>query len=208
MAKSNPATTVREELVLSFEGFDLRRIPVDARTITIGRLATNDVSLDDRSVSSRHAVVRGENGRRRVDDLGSQNGTIVNGVPVQSKILDHGDLIEVGIYRLRYLLHRPAERASAEAGATIRAALRFVSGSGAGTEQVLARSIHAVRGAGNQIAILSRRKEGWVITHLEGSAVPLVNGNPIGIGAQALQDGDLIELEGKVAEFRAGACRR
>jgi hypothetical protein len=49
---------------------------------------------------------------------------------------------------------------------------------------------------------VSRRKAGYFITHLEGLALPLVNGESIGLGSRALADGDLIELSGAMLRFR------
>ena len=49
---------------------------------------------------------------------------------------------------------------------------------------------------------IARRHGGWAITHLEGLGRPLVNGAPIGPGAHALVDGDLIELAGTLLQFR------
>jgi hypothetical protein len=54
----------------------------------------------------------------------------------------------------------------------------------------------------NQVAALSRRKNGYFITHLEGLAFPLVNGDSIGLGSRQLADGDLIELAGTMLRFR------
>lgn len=69
---------------------------------TIGRLPGNGVVLPDETVSSRHALLREVDGRWWVEDLGSTNGTRVNGRPIgAATVIVPGDLLEFGGVRLR-----------------------------------------------------------------------------------------------------------
>ena len=54
---------------------------------------------------------------------------------------------------------------------------------------------------GLQVAVISRRHQGYVITHVEGQKHPTVNGKPIGFQAHALNDHYMIELAGVKMEF-------
>ena len=54
-----------------------------------------------------------------------------------------------------------------------------------------------------QVAVVARRPTGYFVTHLEGPAYPLVNGESIGLSAYALRDNDLIELAGTIIQFSA-----
>jgi hypothetical protein len=84
---------------------DGSRVPVGARPVSIGRLPECDITLTDPNVSRRHAEVRpGDDGigGHVVIDLGSTNGTKVNGIGVRSHRLQHGDEITVGATRIRY----------------------------------------------------------------------------------------------------------
>jgi pSer/pThr/pTyr-binding forkhead associated (FHA) protein len=67
-------------------------------TLVIGRGEHADVSVDDEYVSTRHAILRAYADRRlTVEDLGSINGTTVNGVPVSGeRELRRGDVLRVG----------------------------------------------------------------------------------------------------------------
>jgi hypothetical protein len=89
----------RPRLVLS-TGDGERVVPLDARVTTIGRGAEADVRLSDTGVSRLHAEVRVEPGSIVVADLGSTNGTRVNGRAVQSAPLSDGDVVEMGGSRL------------------------------------------------------------------------------------------------------------
>jgi pSer/pThr/pTyr-binding forkhead associated (FHA) protein len=65
--------------------------------MTIGRLADNDLQIDDSSVSSRHAEIRLESGAFHIRDLDSTNGTFINADPVTEAILRPGDEVRLGM---------------------------------------------------------------------------------------------------------------
>ena len=70
----------------------------------MGRSVASDIFLDDVTVSRSHArFVRTDSGRLAVQDVGSLNGTYVNHVRVEEKILDSGDEIQIGKFKLIYL---------------------------------------------------------------------------------------------------------
>jgi pSer/pThr/pTyr-binding forkhead associated (FHA) protein len=66
----------------------------------VGRGTDSDLQLLDQGVSRRHADVHVADGHATVYDLGSTNGTSVNGHAVRSQPLQHGDVIRVGHTRL------------------------------------------------------------------------------------------------------------
>lgn len=70
---------------------------------TIGRSPECGVFLDDVTVSRRHAVLEERDGRWVIEDQGSLNGTFVNRRRVDSAVLDDGDEIQIGKYRLTFL---------------------------------------------------------------------------------------------------------
>jgi len=80
-----------------------RVIPFYSR-LNIGRQSTNDIALPDRTVSKRHAIVGRVKGQTVVKDLGSRNGTFVNGEKVEKSILLSGDRLKVGSVSLRFFL--------------------------------------------------------------------------------------------------------
>jgi hypothetical protein len=81
---------------------DDRRVVLTEETAVIGRLPDCAVALSDPQVSRHHAEVRPEREGYRVVDLGSTNGTVVNGVVVREHDLRDGDVIEIGSTRIRY----------------------------------------------------------------------------------------------------------
>ena len=79
-------------------------IPLSEGEVTIGREASNGIAVVDPSVSRRHCLLSGENGRFLVRDLDSRNGTLVNGTAVEEQGLQHGDEIAAGDSSFLFLL--------------------------------------------------------------------------------------------------------
>lgn len=81
---------------------DGRRVGIADEIVTIGRLPECAIALDDPNVSRRHAQIRREGLDVVIVDLGSTNGTKVNGVIVREHRLLPGDTITVGTTTLRF----------------------------------------------------------------------------------------------------------
>jgi pSer/pThr/pTyr-binding forkhead associated (FHA) protein len=79
-----------------------RDVPLDKDLVTIGRLPDSDVMLRDRGASRRHAQVKTKDGVSVVTDLGSTNGTKLNGEQVQSRELQDGDRLTIGTTLIEY----------------------------------------------------------------------------------------------------------
>ncbi len=78
-------------------------LPLADRTITIGRSPDCDISFDDANVSRRHAEIRVVLGAYVISDLGSTNGTQVNGVPITlERTLRDGDIITLGSHSIAF----------------------------------------------------------------------------------------------------------
>ena len=177
-----------------------------------------------------------------LEDLGSTNGTYVNGKLVKKHALKDGDVIAIGKHELKYanenatddedefektMIIKPgsasaavaaaqaAEKAGAAAEPTPQAGsapaaaggmplgrLTVLNGPIAGKELELTKALITLGKPGTQVAVISRRPQGYFLTHIESSGgFPVVNGAEIGAKAYQLKDGDLIELAGIKMEF-------
>ena len=79
------------------------RFLLDRDTTTIGRHPESHIFLDDVTVSRRHAEIRRQGSDLTVDDLGSLNGTYVNGERVEGRLLTTGDELQVGRFKLMFV---------------------------------------------------------------------------------------------------------
>ena len=76
------------------------RFLLDRQVVTVGRHPDSDIFLDDVTVSRRHAEFRREGQRFWVHDVGSLNGTYVNGERTDDRLLATGDEVQVGKFKL------------------------------------------------------------------------------------------------------------
>ncbi|WP_420329631.1 glycogen accumulation regulator GarA [Mycobacterium lepromatosis] len=80
------------------------RFLLDQVITSAGRHPDSDIFLDDVTVSRRHAEFRLEGNEFHVVDVGSLNGTYVNREPVDSAVLVNGDEVQIGKFRLVFLI--------------------------------------------------------------------------------------------------------
>jgi len=252
------------KLILSLEGSVIREIPLDKERITIGRKAQNDIQIENLAVSGEHACIVTILNDSFLEDLGSTNGTVVNGNQIKKHILQNNDVIEIGKYKMKYVMEaataaapaaaedfektmvmrsppkvsaapRPAAPAAApkpaappapmpaaapptlapKAPATATAprpaaglaepqplaALQLLTGPNAGKEIELTKNLTTLGKPGVQVAVITRRPQGYFITHVEGANFPVLNGKQLDAQARQLNDHDVIELAGVKMEF-------
>ena len=84
-------------------------IYLDEPVVSIGRLLTNDISLDDPFVSRQHCLIRNEGEQYFIEDLNSANGTYVNSEQVKESLLKEGSLIQIGSSRFLFCLQNSVE---------------------------------------------------------------------------------------------------
>lgn len=80
------------------------RFPLSDRLTSLGRSVENDISLDDITVSRRHAVLERTPDGYVVHDNGSLNGTYVNQHRISTGVIEHGDELQIGKFHFLFLL--------------------------------------------------------------------------------------------------------
>ena len=116
------------KLILSLDGMVLREYPLTKERTTIGRKPHNDIVIDNLAVSGEHAMIMTILNDSFLEDLGSTNGTLVNGQPVKKHFLQNNDVIELGKYKLKYMAEGVQQAASADFEKTM--VLRAAPGGG------------------------------------------------------------------------------
>ena len=254
------------KLTLTLDGVVLKEYTLTKERTTIGRKAHNDIPIENLAVSGEHAAIVTILNDSFLEDLGSTNGTLVNGQPVKKHFLQNGDTIEIGKYKLRYanesssgttaadfektmVLRAPPRAPAAEtrtgdtttavgngtlppaarltdtqinagrnmAGASMpppppppsappvqagpQGVIQILSGPNAGKELPLVKSLTTLGKPGVQVAVIAKRPQGYFITHVEGTTMPILNGQSLDGQAHQLRDHDMIELAGVKMEF-------
>ncbi len=264
------------KLILSMDGLVLKEYPLTKERTSIGRKPHNDIQIDNLAVSGEHAVIVTILNDSFLEDLGSTNGTLVNGQPIKKHFLQNNDVIELGKYKLKYLAEvgaaaaktadfertmvlrpksggagAPAEPAvpamstprpvaqpvAAQAAEVLAAAtspgmpvldqrkvaapspsvsapvapggavkpqvaaIQVLTGTNAGRELELSKPLTTLGKPGVQVAVITKRPQGYFITHVEGASFPVLNGRTLDAQAHALGDHDVIELAGVKMEF-------
>ncbi len=196
---------------------------LDQERISIGRSPDNDLAFPDKAVSSKHAAIIQVGEESFLEDLGSTNGTQVNGKTIKRHALVNGDVIYIGRNTLRYfgfqlpadddatvvLKHGSSGSAGAKltrAGKPTQGKLQVLRGANAGTELALNKPLLTFGKPGVQVAAVTRREEGYYLAQV-GSAAPkqqiVLNGAPIGTQILKLSDGDIIGMMGTQLKFIA-----
>ncbi len=91
-----------ELVVLDPSGGPKEKISITRDPVVIGRLSTSDIVLADSNVSRRHAELRRDGRQWTLVDLGSTNGTLVNGKLAREHALSNGDRVTIGTTELLF----------------------------------------------------------------------------------------------------------
>ena len=252
------------KLILSVDGQVLKEHVLSKERTLIGRKPHNDIQIDNLAVSGEHAAIITILNDSFIEDLGSTNGTMVNGKPIKKHFLQANDVIEIGKHKLKYFNDAPsqasaadfektmiirspakpaapppaaapaapaapaAERASSDTVTNMKAmapevvkaapppqqptahadhaplpdaAIQVLSGAAAGRTLDLTKNLTTIGKPGLQVAVITKRPNGYFITHVEGASYPTLNGASLGATAHPLADHDMIEIAGVKMEF-------
>lgn len=122
-ADEDPVSAIageRAKLVCVSTQFGGQEFDVARTEVVLGRTDENDIGLDHRSVSRHHAKVVVSDSRFTLVDMQSANGTLVNGEEYAQTELRHGDLIELGHVKLRFVSPGRTYNLTAEELAAVR----------------------------------------------------------------------------------------
>ena len=92
------------KLVVSLDGVVIKEVQITKDKTTLGRRPYNDIVIDNLAVSSEHAVLQMVGSDVFIEDLNSTNGTYINGKAVKKQLLAHNDTVEIGKYKIKYLV--------------------------------------------------------------------------------------------------------
>lgn len=216
------------KLIMTLDGAILREYHIDKDSISIGRKHGNDIQLNDLTVSGRHSLITVMGDNTYVDDLGSTNGTLLNGARVAKSLLKHGDLIQVGNYQFTYFEDEQEEyeptmflraeiedtqimqsnpvKASDPKGEPL-AAVKILNGPLQGKVLELRKPFNTLGFNGIKMAMIARTINGYTISTIHSSKLrrandtPSINGKMLSTETQPLHSNDIVELAGTQMQF-------
>lgn len=103
----------RVTVVVLSGGVEGSEFSLDQPKITFGRGPNVDFAFEDSSMSREHAAVEFSAGRFRIRDLGSTNGTKLNGKEITAEDLAHGDRLQIGEHVLQFIVEEVEQQPKA-----------------------------------------------------------------------------------------------
>ena len=209
------------KLTLSFKSKVLRIFPLQQGMMEIGSDPSCLIHIDSLAVQDKHARIETHGHDSILFDLKTDDGTFVNQDRITEHKLVDGDLIRVGKHTLAYKYEEISSLESNESSTSIditpiledqqqpnqteetpvngaelnkQGWLQILNGQNLGKTLSLTRSMTNIGKPGVATAVITRRHDGYFISHLEGKRPPKVGNKEIGEHSVKLEDGDTITI--------------
>jgi hypothetical protein len=190
------------KLTLSLGSRPLKTLILTGREILIGSDPSCDIPIDEASLQPVHARITGSGKDYRVAAATASGALQINHGHAREHPLQDGDLIVFGAYTLAYADEHAHARVHRNPTAPVpRGALRILGGKHRGRVIHLDNPVTRFGAAGSLAAMISRRDDGYYLSHLEGEVFPQVNRVTIGADAYPLNAGDRIAMGGLEFEY-------
>jgi pSer/pThr/pTyr-binding forkhead associated (FHA) protein len=131
------------KLVVSLDGVVIKEVQITKDKTSLGRRPYNDIVIDNLAVSGEHGVLQLVGNDVFIEDLNSTNGTYINGKAVKKQLLQHNDTIEIGKYKIKYLVEEGSDYEKTmvmRPGTPAAAALASVQAAGAAAAAAASQS--------------------------------------------------------------------
>jgi FHA domain len=206
------------QLIASVEGVEIMRVSLKKPKTTLGRKRHNDIVFDNMVVSGEHCVFELQGSSDvYVDDLGSTNGTYLNGHMIRTReLLRDKDAIGVGNFRVEFVAKEAGKpRATGDSTRTMSldsigfpgtggvrlACLKVLNGSSAGLEVPVVKAVTTFGQPGVSVVSISHRRDGYYVTAMDGKTAASLNGKELGKDSLMLADNDVLNLAGTKMQF-------
>lgn len=183
------------KVVVTLNGQIQKEVDLDKSRWNIGRRPNNDLVLDHLAVSGRHAAIDISEEGSYVLDLGSTNGTCVNGQPIKKHLLQNNDMIEVGKYQLKFKMDEDKPILQ------LIGKIKILTGGNAGKEMSLSKTKSTLGSPGILVVSITKDAHKYSITFVEGKMFPKINDQDLDARPRILKSGDVIDLSGTKMEF-------
>jgi len=200
-------------LIITHQGTVIKEYDLSKEKVTVGRKPSNDIILDDPTVSGVHAAFLHMQ-HTYIEDLKSTNGVKLNGKAVNKRQLNHGDLVLIGQHEFKFIddavqdfestvVIAPPVQANREKKKQLKASVVIVNGAKQG-EAIALNKPYTKLGSASQVAVIARRGESYYLMPMTGGAQgesPKLNNKQVGAESMLLSDGDIIEVAATQLKF-------
>ncbi len=181
------------KIIVMLEEGNPKEVNLSKQRTTLGRRPFNDIVLNDLAISGEHLAFLLDGPVVTVEDLGSTNGTLVNGQPVSKQKLEDADMLKIGRVEIRFENPPIVEPGPA--------AIKVLSGAAAGREMPLVKLVTTMGKPGVVVAAVARTNTGYELRRVEGEGLLKLNGRDVQGAAIALSHEDEINLAGTTMQF-------
>jgi pSer/pThr/pTyr-binding forkhead associated (FHA) protein len=198
------------QLIASVEGVEIHHVYLTLDRTTLGRKPHNHIVLADLAVSGEHCAfeIKGLSDVY-VQDMGSTNGTYINGAMVKRQLLQNDDVITIGKFKV---LYRSANELTDNSTAamplelpptgSLNASLKVLVGSSAGLEVPVVKAVSTFGKPGVAMLAIAHRRQGYYVSCMDATAAtPKLNGQTITDEPRLLADHDVLDLAGTSLQF-------
>lgn len=194
------------KIIITMDGDTVREVELDKERLTVGRHPQNDIVLEHRAVSGHHAAFITTMNDAFLEDVGSTNGTFVNGERIRKRLLTDRDQIAIAVFQINFVAGpRKVKPAPPPPGVQPRplplATIEVRNGVNAGKKLSLTKPLTTLGTPGLLVVVIGRQADGYFMRHTDGATAPTVNGKEVGKDDCPLYDGDAIELAGTAMLF-------
>ena len=200
-------------LIITHQGTVIKEYDLSKEKVTVGRKPSNDIVLDDPTVSGVHAAFLHMQ-HTYIEDMNSTNGVKLNGKAVNKRQLNHGDIVLIGQHEFKFIddavqdfestiVIAPPVQESTEKRKPVKASVVITIGPKAG-ESIALNKPYTKLGSASQVAVIARRGENYYLMPMSGGTQgdsPKLNGQQIGAESMLLSDGDIIEVASTQLKF-------
>ncbi len=189
------------KLTLTRDNRILKTLFLTGTRMWIGAGPECDIRIDGKDTGERLASITHQDNRYVLSGNNRQQLQVNHG-HAESHILNNGDIIHLGDYKLLFSDSAPAHNGTGAAAGRQRSGyLKVMGGISRGRIIRLTGAVTRFGKTGSIAVMISRRSDGYYLSHLEGNEFPRVNHTPIGEDPYPLNDGDSIEIDTNIFEF-------
>lgn len=200
------------KLTLSFKGKVLKVYPVLKGRMTLGSDPACTICIDSLAIQPEHAHIETVNNESIIRDLNTDEGTFIGQTKIEGlHPLKDGDVIRVGKHTITYSFSEDINTTSendaisesiVEEAPPIQMAaptktqgwLQIMNGSNLGKTMSLNKAMTNLGKPGISTAVITKRPDGYFISHLEGNHPLLIKNQELGDKSHLLTDGDTIQI--------------